>query len=53
MASATDAVLLVGYDADSVTIFNPTTGTTSKQSIKEATETFRQSGNVFLAYLKN
>lgn len=53
MTSASDAVLLVGYDADNVTIFNPVTGTTYKQPLKDATEMFRQNGNVFLAYLKN
>ena len=53
MTSATDAVLIVGYDSDSVTVFNPVTGTNSKILMKEATETFRQNGNVFLAYLKN
>lgn len=52
MSGATDAVLIVGYDADNVTIFDPSSGTTERKSMDDASEMFRQSGNVFLAYLK-
>ncbi len=52
MASGTEAVLLVGYDANYVTIFDSSLGTTYKKNMEEASEMFEQAGNVFLAYLK-
>lgn len=53
MTGASDAVLLVGYDTSSVTIFDPASNVTSKKTLEDAAELFRQSGNVFLAYLKD
>lgn len=52
MTSDKDAVLLVGYDARYVTIFDPTLGSTYKRNLEEASEMFSQAGNIFLTYLK-
>ncbi len=46
------AVLIVGYDATTVTIFDPMTSSNSRMSIEEATEYFSTYGNVFVSYVK-
>lgn len=52
MTSAKEAVLLVGYDANNVTIYDPVKGTTYRKSITEADEIFANAGSIFLTYLK-
>ncbi|MCR4693736.1 MAG: hypothetical protein K5773_00235 [Pseudobutyrivibrio sp.] len=45
------AVLIVGYDSSTVTIFDPLTLKNSKMSINEATTYFETFGNVFVSYI--
>ncbi len=53
MTSGTDAVLIIGYDVNSVTVFDPAAGSNKRMTLEEATDLFKQSGNVFLAYLRD
>lgn len=46
------AVLIVGYDASTITYFDPQTSATSKMGITEANEYFATFGNVFVSYIK-
>ena len=52
MTGSNEAVLVVGYDANNVIIFDPSSGNNFKQSITEAEEVFKGAGNVFFTYLK-
>ncbi|MDD6305879.1 MAG: hypothetical protein PUA75_02860 [Clostridiales bacterium] len=52
MTGSSDAVLLVGYDANNVIVFNPVENTTGRQSISDAGEVFADAGNVFFTYLE-
>ena len=52
MIGSSDAVLLVGYDANNVIVFNPVENTTGRQSISDAGEVFADAGNVFFTYLE-
>ncbi|MCR5416124.1 MAG: hypothetical protein K6E79_04950 [Pseudobutyrivibrio sp.] len=45
------AVLVVGYDANSVTLFNPMTLKNTKMGLTEADEYFSSFGNVFVSYI--
>ena len=45
------AVLIIGYDSTSITIFDPETGSNSKMSQSEASTYFESCGNVFVSYL--
>ncbi len=47
-----EAVLLVGYDQNSVMVYNPMTPGNSPVSFADADELFERNGNVFLTYLK-
>lgn len=51
MTGSNDAVLLVGYDANSVTIFDSLQGSNYRKNITEAEEMFAGAGNVFFTYL--
>lgn len=51
MTGSNDAVLLVGYDASSVTIFDSVQGRNIRMNIAEAEELFAGAGNVFFTYL--
>ncbi len=51
MAGSSDAVLLVGYDANSVIIFDSVQGSNYRKSLTEAEEMFAGAGNVFFTYL--
>lgn len=51
MRSDTEAVLLVGYDAKNIIVYNPVTDTREKIGMNDATEMFANAGNVFLGYL--
>ena len=46
------AVLIVGYDASSITYFDPMNSTYSKMGLTEATTYFESFGNVFVSYLE-
>lgn len=50
--NGSEAVLLCGYDASSVSIYEPSTGTVQRQSLEEANTLFAGTGNIFYAYLK-
>lgn len=51
MTGSNEAVLIVGYDSTSVSIYNPTKGTTYRELLEEADEIFGNAGNVFFTYL--
>lgn len=46
------AILIVGYDASSITYFDPMTSEYSKMGMTEATEYFETFGNVFVSYIE-
>ena len=48
-----EALLIVGYDALNITVFDPSTGTNRKIGMNDATEMFSAQGNVFISYLVN
>ena len=52
MASRTDAVLLVGYDATNVVIFYPADMSTARMTLTEAAELFASVGNVYVGYVR-
>ena len=52
MTGTSDAVLVIGYDANNVVLFNPVTGTSYKQAITDADTMFANAGNVFFTYQK-
>lgn len=51
MTSDVEAVLVVGYDAHNVILFNPVTNTKEKMGLNDATEMFHNAGNVFFGYM--
>lgn len=51
MSGSQDAVLIIGYDANSVSIFDPSLKTTYRKSLTEADEMFQNAGNIFFSYL--
>lgn len=51
MRSNTDAVLVVGYDGKNVILYNPLTASPEKMGMNDATEMFRNAGNVFFGYI--
>lgn len=48
-----EAVLIVGYDALNITVFDPATGANRKIGMNDASELFLGQGNVFISYLVN
>ena len=52
MTGTNDAVLIVGYDAGSVQLYDPALGTSYRKTIEEADEMFFNAGSVFFTYLK-
>lgn len=52
MLSSSEAVLIVGYDANNIIIFDPALNSTYKKSISDSTNLFTQAGNIFFGYLK-
>ena len=52
MTGSNEAVLVVGYDANNVIIFDSSSVNNFKQIITEADEVFKGAGNVFFTYLK-
>lgn len=51
MTGSNEAVLIIGYDANNVVIFDPLPGTSYKKSITEVDEMCANAGNVFFTYL--
>ncbi|MGN0349811.1 MAG: hypothetical protein ACI4DR_09780 [Roseburia sp.] len=51
MSEGQKAVLIIGYDANTVTIFDAELGASYKRSISEADQMFADAGGVFLSYL--
>lgn len=52
MADTEQAVLLIGYDALNVTIYDPVRNTSLRKSKEEAEELFTKTGSIFFTYLK-
>lgn len=52
MESGSEAVLIVGYDASTVLIYEPGSGNVRRENLEEAAAQFQGAGNVFCAYLK-
>lgn len=46
------AVLIIGYDAANITIYNPSTNSYSKMGLMDATQMFEANNNVFITYIK-
>mgnify|MGYP002734547614 FL=1 len=52
LTGTSDAVLIVGYDAGGVQLYDPVQGSISRKTVEEADEIFFQAGSVFFTYLK-
>lgn len=52
MRSDVDAVLVSGYDAQNVFLYNPLTSSSEKMGMNDATKLFENAGNVFFGYIK-
>lgn len=52
MKSDSEAVLMVGYDSSSVSLYDSSSGVTAKMPMEEAAEMFTNAGNVFFGYIK-
>ena len=52
MTGGDEAVLVVGYDANNITIYDPSVNMNYKLGLSEADEKFSGAGNVFFTYLK-
>lgn len=52
MENGSEAVLITGYDASTVLIYEPSTGNVGRQNLDEAAAQFQSAGNIFCAYLK-
>lgn len=51
MTTGEDAVLIVGYDSDTIVIFDPIAESTYRKTYEEADAIFSNAGNVFFTYL--
>lgn len=51
MSGGNNAVLLIGYDAKNVSIYDPVYNQTYRKSIEEASELFANAGSVFITYM--
>ena len=52
MTDTSTAVLIIGYDAVSVSVFDPMSNITYRKDIAEADEIFERAGSIFFSYLK-
>lgn len=52
MTGENDAVLITGYDANSITFFDPAGGNNKTMSFESAGELFSQAGDTFFTYLE-
>jgi hypothetical protein len=51
MTGSNDAVLIVGYDSNGVTLFDPVYGTTHRETLTDADIMFADAGSIFFAYI--
>lgn len=51
MTGSDSAVLITGYDSNSIYVFDPAVEKTMKKSMSEAEELFAEAGSVFFSYL--
>ncbi|MBO5176046.1 MAG: hypothetical protein J6C07_01200 [Lachnospiraceae bacterium] len=51
MKSRTDAVVITGYNASSVTVYEPSNGKYKVYSLKDAEKMFEEAGNIFISYI--
>lgn len=47
-----EAVLLIGYDAATVIVYNPRTDSRSRMNLSDAEELFASNGSVYISYVK-
>ena len=47
-----ESLLIIGYDAANITVYNPVNGSTYKKGLNDATAEFEAAGNVFISYIK-
>ena len=52
MKNAEDAVVITGYSASQITVYEPASGRYKNYAIKDAEKMFEEAGNIFLSYLK-
>lgn len=52
MKSATNAVVITGYDEETITIYNPKTGVKEVMLRYQASSIFKDMGNIFISYVK-
>jgi len=52
MKNRTEAVVITGYSASSVTVYEPSTGKNKNYSLRDAEKMFEEAGNIFLSYVK-
>lgn len=52
MSGTKNAVLLTGYDAKNISIYDPVYNQTYRKSMDDASELFANAGNVFITYMK-
>jgi len=52
MKNGTEAVLLTGYSASQVTVYEPSLGRNKTYSLREAEKMFEEAGNIYIGYLK-
>lgn len=52
LKSAHSPVLVVGYDSDSIVLYDPKENTTYSKKKEEVNQMFEEAGNIFLAYIK-
>lgn len=50
MKNSTEAVVITGYSASNVTVYEPSTGKYKVYALREAEELFERAGNIFLSY---
>lgn len=52
MKNQTEAVVITGYTANNITIYDPSAGKYKTVSLKEAERMFEVAGNIFLSYIR-
>jgi hypothetical protein len=52
MKNRTEAVVITGYSASSVTVYEPSIGKYKNYSLRDAEKMFEDAGNIFLSYVK-
>ena len=52
MKSSTEAVVITGYSASNITVYEPSTGRYKNYTLREAEKMFEEAGNIYLSYVK-